>query len=152
MVTLIEIFKADKTLILHTDEGQKTFVIGVGKNLDGPKIKRDDQRTPEGEYKIIVKNPRSQYHLSLGINYPNKADAQRGLEQAIIDEETYQAICTAHDTNGRIPWDSALGGEIYIHGDYETRTWSEGCIRMKKADIEEVYRLTDIGTKVVINP
>ena len=40
----------------------------------GPKRKQGDKQVPEGFYYINVFNPESDYHLSLGINYPNSSD------------------------------------------------------------------------------
>lgn len=40
----------------------------------GPKKKEGDKQVPEGQYIINRFNPKSKYHLSLGINYPNDYD------------------------------------------------------------------------------
>lgn len=40
----------------------------------GPKKKEGDKQVPEGQYRINRFNPKSKYHLSLGINYPNDYD------------------------------------------------------------------------------
>lgn len=46
----------------------------------GPKIREGDKQTPEGFYTITPQqlNPRSQYHLSFNIGYPNAVDRQLG--------------------------------------------------------------------------
>jgi murein L,D-transpeptidase YafK len=149
----INIYKKSKRLdVVEHEKIIKTYTIGIGKNENGHKQTEGDMRTPEGEYKIIVKNPQSKYHLSLGLNYPNKQDAELGLAANIIDQQTHNAICAAHDNGQLIPWKTALGGEIFIHGDYQNRTWSEGCIRMTNNDIEELYNMIEIGTSVTIIP
>lgn len=76
----------------------------------GPKRKQGDQQVPEGFYSIEAFNPWSQYHLSLGIDYPNRADRMRG-------------------TGAR------LGGDIFIHGDCKTI----GCLPVTDDKIEELY-------------
>ena len=79
----------------------------------GPKVMEGDLQTPEGFYKINVFNPMSNFHLSLGINYPNAVDKLR---------------------TGK---DRKTGGEIYIHGNCVT----VGCIPLTDDKIKEVYIL-----------
>ncbi|SHN39176.1 murein L,D-transpeptidase family protein [Chitinophaga sp. CF418] len=78
----------------------------------GPKRKEGDRQVPEGFYYINDFNPNSNYHLSLGINYPNFAD------KILSDPKK-------------------PGGEIYIHGSCLTI----GCIPLTDDFIEEVYIL-----------
>jgi murein L,D-transpeptidase YafK len=79
----------------------------------GPKRVEGDYQVPEGFYYINEFNPRSTYHLSLGLNYPNLSD--------------------------RILSDSlSPGGEIYIHGSCVT----VGCIPLTNPLIEELYIIT----------
>lgn len=77
----------------------------------GPKRKQGDLQVPEGFYFINVFNPLSNYHLSMGINYPNKSD--------------------------RILGNKKPGGEIFIHGDCV----SIGCIPITDDKIMELYVL-----------
>lgn len=79
----------------------------------GPKVIEGDGQTPEGFYKINVFNPMSNFHLSLGVNYPNATDLAR-------------------TGKGRRP-----GGDIYIHGNCVT----VGCIPLTDEKIKEVYVL-----------
>ena len=79
----------------------------------GPKVTEGDLQTPEGFYKINVFNPMSNFHLSLGIDYPNAVDKLR---------------------TGK---NRKTGGEIYIHGDCVT----VGCIPLTDDKIKEVYIL-----------
>lgn len=76
----------------------------------GPKRKEGDRQVPEGFYYINDFNPNSNYHLSLGINYPNYSD------KVLSDPKK-------------------PGGEIYIHGSCLTI----GCIPLTDEIIEEVY-------------
>lgn len=49
---------------------------------------------------------------------------------------------------------SAPGGGIGIHGTYNTasigRAVSNGCIRMRVADVQELYDLVPVGTPVTV--
>jgi len=78
----------------------------------GPKRLEGDYQVPEGFYYINEFNPKSTYHLSLGINYPNASD--RVLSDSVKP-----------------------GGDIYIHGNCVTI----GCIPLQNDQIEELYIL-----------
>ncbi|HEY8399495.1 MAG TPA: hypothetical protein VIK80_16255, partial [Flavihumibacter sp.] len=69
----------------------KTYKVCALAGTLGPKRMEGDYQVPEGFYYINEFNPRSVYHLSLGLNYPNASD--RFLSDAIQP-----------------------GGDIYIHG------------------------------------
>ena len=116
----------------------------------GRKRAQGDLRTPEGAYRVCWKNPRSDYHLSLAIDYPAPHDAQVALRERRIDRETLQRIQAAHAANEIPPWDSPLGGEIFIHGEGSARDWTLGCVKLSNADIEKLYDLVPPGTPVVI--
>lgn len=88
----------------------KTFTICAKSGTLGPKRKKGDYQVPEGFYYIDRFNPASSYYLSLGINYPNTADKQRG------DEKDF-------------------GGDIFIHGKCVTI----GCLPMNDDQIKEIY-------------
>lgn len=91
----------------------KTYKICALAGTLGPKRIEGDYQVPEGFYHINEFKPNSQYHLSLGLNYPNASD--------------------------RILADSLQpGGDIYIHGSCVT----QGCIPITNNQIEELYILT----------
>lgn len=143
--------KSKRTLELwRAGKLAKTYPIAIGKSEFGHKQVEGDMKTPEGEYFVCVKNPKSKYHLSLGINYPNSLDAEMGLKEGRISEEEYRNICKAEQSQQTPPWKTPLGGEIFIHGNLEKKNWSEGCVRMFDKDIEELYALASVGTKVKI--
>ncbi len=89
----------------------KTYNFCAHSGTIGPKVLEGDGQTPEGFYKINVFNPESSYHLSLGLNYPNKVDLAR---------------------TGK---DNKAGNDIYIHGNCVTI----GCIPLSDEKIKEVY-------------
>lgn len=88
----------------------KTYKVCAMAGTLGPKRMQGDYQVPEGFYYINEFNPNSNYHLSLGLNYPNISD--------------------------RILSDSLRpGGDIYIHGSCVT----VGCIPLTDEFIDEVY-------------
>jgi murein L,D-transpeptidase YafK len=133
-VTQIQVSKADRKLYLfNNDTVLKSFDIGLGFAPVGHKQFEGDGKTPEGAYTISYKNPKSQYHLSLKISYPNEAD-----------------IAFA-EAQGKSP-----GGDIVIHGGPNTkvtkRDWTWGCIAVTDREIEVIYSMVREGTPIYILP
>nr|WP_321506672.1 L,D-transpeptidase family protein [uncultured Celeribacter sp.] len=134
-VTRVVIYKGRRRMyLLHGTEILEEFKIGLGGNPIGPKQFEGDGKTPEGSYIIDRRNPKSSYHLSLGISYPN------ALDRAYAEEM------------GRRP-----GGDIFIHGRAgenrgRGKDWTAGCIAIKDREIEKVYMMVQNGTQVDIFP
>jgi murein L,D-transpeptidase YafK len=110
----IRAFKEEKEFEIWKLSGNKyvlydSFRICHTSGTLGPKKKQGDLQVPEGVYHVQVFNPASNYHLSLGLNYPNKRDE-------IVNK-------------------APRGGDIYIHGDCV----SAGCMAMTDIQIEEIY-------------
>ena len=76
----------------------------------GPKRMEGDGQIPEGIYRITRFNPRSRFHLSLGLNYPNARDRARA--------------------QGEDP-----GSDIFIHGSCV----SIGCLAIEDDPAERLY-------------
>ncbi len=90
----------------------KTYKVCALAGSLGPKRMEGDYQVPEGFYAINEFNPKSNYHLSLGLNYPNVSD--------------------------RILSDSLRpGSAIFIHGSCVT----VGCIPIRDEQIDELYIL-----------
>src|SRR6185503_3570712 len=90
----------------------KTYKVCVLAGTLGPKRMEGDYQVPEGFYYINEFNPTSNYHLSLGINYPNISD--------MLLSDSLRP-----------------GGSIYIHGSCV----SVGCIPITDEGIDELYIL-----------
>ena len=143
----IEIEKAARRLTAMEEDGTQLFscAIALGKNPVGPKRREGDGKTPEGEYFICLKK-QGKYGPSLGISYPNEADARR----VGADEELIACIRQRTERKERPPWGTALGGEIFIHGGGTASDWTAGCVALTDEDAETLYRLVPLGTDVVI--
>ena len=114
---LIRVFKREQGLELWsassataTFQLAKTYKICAASGALGPKRAQGDRQVPEGFYEINRFNPMSSYHLSLGVDYPNRSDKILG---------------------GR----RNLGGDIFIHGNCVTI----GCVPVGDDAIEEMY-------------
>jgi L,D-transpeptidase catalytic domain len=96
----------------------------------GPKLRQGDRQVPEGVYRIVYLNPKSAYHVSLRVGYPNAFDRKMAKKE------------------GR----KKLGGDIMIHG----KKSSAGCLAMGDPAVEELFVLAaEVGRsniKVIIAP
>jgi murein L,D-transpeptidase YafK len=149
----IEVFKAKRELQLF--EGRrliKTYRVALGTNPVPAKEREGDRATPEGTYFICLKNPRSKYHLSLAISYPGPEDARRGLAAGLISKTEHAAILEAHAARRPPPWNTRLGGEVFVHGSGAKSDWTRGCVALENPDIEELYKQIPVGTPIVIHP
>ena len=130
----------------------KTYRIALGSQPTGTKKKQGDGATPEGDYYITHKNPRSNYYLSLGLSYPNIADADEGLKRGLLTKPEHQAIASAIKEGDKPPQNTQLGGDIFLHGGGVSRDWTLGCIALENADIKELFDKLPVKTPVKIMP
>jgi murein L,D-transpeptidase YafK len=121
----------------------KQFPVVFGKNPIDDKLREGDYCTPEGTFCIVNKYSHSKWSKFVLIDYPNQ-ESWRKFNNAL--------------NNGIIPSDSRIGGEIGIHGVPEGEdiaidvrdNWTLGCISMKRDDINELYEVVNINTRVLI--
>jgi murein L,D-transpeptidase YafK len=111
----------------------RSYRIALGPDPVGHKQQEGDGKTPEGRYLIDWRNPKSRYHLSLRISYPNAADLARAQAAGVPP-----------------------GGDIMIHGlkDDERREgdWTQGCIAVTNEEMDEIWNLVAEGTEIWIEP
>jgi murein L,D-transpeptidase YafK len=149
----IVIYKSKRRLELHSDgRVVRTYAIGLGFSPVGDKQKEGDGRTPEGDFYIFVKNPKSAYYLSLGVSYPNIEDAERGLRDGLISNAQHAQILRAIRNKTAPPQYTSLGGLIYIHGNGAGSDWTWGCVALDNANMKELFDSVAVGTPVTIKP
>ncbi len=117
----------------------RSFPIYLGGNPVGHKQYQGDLRTPEGRYVLHRRNAQSRFYRSLRLDYPNAADRDRARRL------------------GKSP-----GGDIMIHGlpELEKRSllmfagryWTDGCIALSNAHMQEVWELVELQTPIEIRP
>ena len=116
------------------------------------KVRQGDGRTPEGDFQICMKNERSKFYLSLGLTYPNAEDAERGLRDGLITRAEHKSITRALAAGRCPPWNTALGGEVFIHGGGTSGDWTLGCVALENPEIKELFDALPAGTPVHITP
>jgi hypothetical protein len=149
----IVVRKAARRLQLFGDGRELLSVrVGLGNRPAGAKARGGDGRTPEGDYFVCTRNAHSRFHLFLGLSYPNKADAERGLRAGLISAVEQRAIVRAIDAGRQPPWGTRLGGTVGIHGSGSNWDWTLGCVALDDEDIETLWGFVPIGTPVRIEP
>jgi murein L,D-transpeptidase YafK len=127
--------KSERTLQLLRDGAViATFSVALGFAPEGHKTQQGDGRTPEGRYVLDWRNPKSRFHLSIHISYPNSADKAQAAARGV-----------------------SPGGDIFIHGtpwlaSVTGRDWTLGCIAVSNADMDAIWASVADGTPIVIRP
>ncbi len=133
-VTSIQVHKGTRKMyLLHNGQILEEFNVSLGFAPEGHKQFEGDGKTPEGTYRITHRNPKSAFHLSLGISYPNTAD------------RAYAS------SKGKSP-----GGDIFIHGGpprpVDRWDWTAGCVAVTDEEMEVIYAMVKPGTVIHILP
>jgi murein L,D-transpeptidase YafK len=137
-VDLILVDKSARSLDLIRDGVVvRRYPVALGFSPEGDKARQGDGRTPEGVFRIDRRNPQSRFHLSVGLDYPHAS---------------HRAAAAAAGVSP--------GGDIFIHGQppgVEGRAriahdWTDGCIAVTNAAMEEIWAVTPVGTRVEVRP
>ena len=140
----IIIDKSDNTLTIYDkDDWIVQYPCTFGNADLSEKMYQGDRRTPEGVYHINAKYPHKKWRKFLSIDYPSAADRAK-FEQ--------------RKKTGQIPKTAKIGGSIGIHGTWPRedfaveylQNWTEGCISVMNVDVDEIYDMLPVGTKVII--
>lgn len=132
----IVVEKGKRLLTLYKgNDVLETFRVALGREARGPKRIEGDLKTPEGEYRIVGRNPASRYHLALRIDYPNRTDRAR---------------------------ETRPGGDILLHGLpnelgwigrlHRFVDWTRGCIAVTNWEIDAIAEIVPDGTPIEIRP
>lgn len=136
----IVVEKGARTLTLyHRGAPVRTYRVALGGSPLGDKVRQGDRRTPEGLFFIESRNPQSRFHLGLRVSYPSPEHRARAARLGV-----------------------SPGGDIMVHGlprrfaylgaAHARQDWTEGCIALTNAEIEEIWRAVGDGTPIEIKP
>ena len=130
---------ARKLHLIKDGQTFRSFDIALGLTPVGDKEREGDQKTPEGSYLLDLRNPDSDFFLSIHISYPNSLDRREARK------------------NGRDP-----GGQIMIHGQpnlpsfsaayYAKEDWTNGCIALSNSDMIDIWLMTPAVVPIEIIP
>jgi murein L,D-transpeptidase YafK len=130
--------KSARQMVLLDHEGKvmRSYAVALGFDPVGPKLQEGDGKTPEGEYFIAGRNPKSRYYRSLAISYPGPQDKMRAGLMGVKP-----------------------GNHIMIHGFGDRKAsyrrfgdWTEGCVAVSNSEITEIWNMVGNGTPVTIRP
>lgn len=117
----------------------RSYRIALGGTPIGAKERQGDHKTPEGHYVLDRRNAKSRFYRSIHVSYPNERDRRNAAK------------------NGFPP-----GGDIMIHGLPNgfgalggaalMADWTDGCIAVTNAEIDEIWEIVPDGTPIKIKP
>jgi len=158
------IWKSQYTVTIYKgDDPVKTYRAVFGKGFqDGDKRMQGDKRTPEGEFYICTMNHSKRFYKFMGLSYPDLKHAEFGLKSGMISLSEYVLIKKANEERQPPPWDTRLGGAVGLHGrvlegaatrrSLASLNWTDGCIALDNADVDELFSVVSLGTPVTILP
>jgi murein L,D-transpeptidase YafK len=132
--------KAERRLsLIRNGRIYRSYRVSLGREPLGHKQREGDMRTPEGNYVLDWRNPKSCCYKSLHVSYPNEQDKRAAAER-----------------------DHNPGGLIMIHGQVNGWGWiswlapylyrTHGCIAVRNTPMEEIWNAVDEGTPIEIRP
>jgi hypothetical protein len=125
-----------RCLLLANGRVAKSYAANLGRNWFRNKVQENDAATPEGEYRILRRFRSTSFGWALLINYPNAADRAR---------------FTSMSQSGQLAAGARIGGNIEIHGGGRRNSdWTDGCVSLENADMEDLYRRAYVGMPVTI--
>ncbi len=138
--------KSEYELYVYDEEGwYATYPIVFGSRDLSDKMREGDKRTPEGEFKIIIKKMHPKWGPELLLDFPNEIDIKKFNERK---------------AKGLVPGKARIGGGIAIHATRPQEewtvdnfyNWTDGCVSVKYTEMKDLYNYIPIGTKVTIRP
>jgi murein L,D-transpeptidase YafK len=117
----------------------RSYLVALGQQPKGDKIRQGDNRTPEGMFRTEARNPQSHYHRALKISYPDAAHIARAHALGVQPGGDIMI----HGLPARQAWVGAA------HRDFD---WTEGCIAVTNKEIEEIWNVVPVGTPILIKP
>lgn len=157
-VKLLRVYKNERRLEIVGINNQviKTFKIMLGRNPVGPKTQEGDNKTPEGTYELDFKNPESSFHKSLHISYPNLKQKMKAKMRGVNPGGDIMLHGLPNDFKEMSVWLNTVGlgdlGDDLIRAGLPYFDWTNGCIAVTDAEIDEIYEMVTVPTKIIIEP
>ena len=125
--------------LLHGKNVLKEYRVSLGRSPLGPKMQQGDHKTPEGVYVLDSRNNHSRYHKSLHISYPTSGQGEAARRRGVTP-----------------------GGDVFVHGlpnryhgpsaANRIYDWTDGCIAVTDAEMDEIWNAVPNGTTIEIRP
>jgi murein L,D-transpeptidase YafK len=136
----VVVSKAARTLdLVRGGETLKRYHIALGRHPEGAKHRQGDGRTPEGIFKLDYLNGGSSFHKALHISYPSPTDRAQAAKAGV-------------DPGGLVMVHGIMNGLGWLGRLHRTVDWTDGCIAVTNAEIDEIVRAVPVGTTIEIHP
>jgi murein L,D-transpeptidase YafK len=139
-VDQVLVVKSQRTLsLISQGKVLHTYRVSLGGSPVGAKEQQGDHKTPEGHYILDQRNAKSRFYKSIHVSYPNDQDKQKASQRGV-----------------------ASGGDVMIHGlpngfgwlgaVHRALDWTDGCIAVTDAEMDEIWEFARDGTPIEIRP
>jgi murein L,D-transpeptidase YafK len=139
-VDRVLVLKSERKMsLLARGKVVRTYKIALGGTPVGAKEQQGDHKTPEGIYVLDRRNLKSKYYKSIHVSYPNEQDKKHAEKLGV-----------------------SPGGDIMVHGlpngfgwlgvTHSAHDWTDGCIAVTDAEMDEIWKLVADGTPIEIRP
>ena len=136
----IVVIKKERKMYLYKGNKLKSvFPVSLGKNPIGHKVKKGDNRTPEGEFWIHRKLCSQKYYRSLCISYPRPQDKARASARGVNPG----GDITIH---AQPTWNADGKGDNYTL----SRNWTQGCVAVTNSAMNQLWYAVREGVPVTI--
>ena len=137
---LVVVLKAERRLELYQGSTLlRSYSVSLGREPIGPKQRQGDKRTPEGSYLIDSRKTDSSFHRALHISYPRPDQVAVAKANGVSPGD----LIMIHG----LPTGAGFIGRLHRSWD-----WTQGCIAVTNAEIEELWRVVPVGTPIEIKP
>ncbi len=157
-VQLVKVYKSARKLELIGANNKviKTYKVMLGRNPIGHKAFEGDNKTPEGTYTLDEKNPNSNFYKSLHISYPNFKDKLKAKSRGKSPGGDIMLHGMPNDFRDMMDFVTSVGladlGDDLIRSGLLGYDWTNGCIAVTDSEIEEIYSMINVPTKITIFP
>jgi murein L,D-transpeptidase YafK len=140
----IIVSKSNYELSVYDAKGwYATYPVVFGNSSLDDKKMEGDRNTPEGTFRIVSKRVHEKWDRYMGLDYPTRQTLEKFNQWK---------------RQGAIPSNAKPGGGIGIHGTWphedfvvdRYNNWTNGCISLKREDVEDLYTYVPIGTPITI--
>jgi murein L,D-transpeptidase YafK len=138
--TRVLVLKKEHKMELFSGETViRTYTVALGRGGLAPKQRQGDHLTPEGLYQIDRRNKNSRFYLALHVSYPNEIDRERARKLGV-------------DPGGDIMIHGITNGLGWLGSMQHMVDWTNGCIAVTDAEMDEIWLLVPDGIPIEIRP
>ena len=136
---IVVIKKERKMYLYKGNRVTSVFPVSLGKNPVGTKVRKGDNRTPEGQFWIHRKLCSPKYYRSLCISYPRPQDKARAAARGVNPG----GDITIH---AQPTWNADGKGDNYTL----SRNWTQGCVAVTNSAMNQLWYAVREGVPVTI--